>query len=122
MFCLKTSLRTIPSSQCHRHLSITSEGKNREPTSEKIKFARAKVRIHVILESVYKTLLLRHTNFSSQVGDFVQSEPQHENPFTSDGFLQSYLSRLLPREAEHVIRSDLQSFGDRCASEIQVQG
>ena len=40
---------------------------------------------------------------------------------TSDGFLQSYLARLLPREAGHFIRSDLQTFGDRCASEIQVQ-
>ena len=66
-------------------------------------------------------LTLKAFIFSSfKVGEFVQCDPQHENPFTSDSFLQSYLSRLLPREAEHMIRSDLESFGDRCASEIQV--
>lgn len=101
MFCLKSSLRTIPISQCHRQLSVTSAKSNRGPTTseeKELKFARAKV------------------------GDFVQSEPQHENPFTSDGFLQSYLARLLPREAEQFIRSDLENFGDRCASEIQALG
>ena len=50
MFLLKSSLRTIPISQCRRQLSITSVEKNRGPTTlEEIKFARAKVRIHVYL-------------------------------------------------------------------------
>ena len=55
-----------------------------------------------------------------KVGNFVQSEPQHENPFTSDSFLQSYLSRLLPQEIQTVIRPDLEMFGEKCATNIQV--
>ena len=55
-----------------------------------------------------------------QVGDFVLKEPQHENPFTSDSFLQSTLARLVPQEAATLIASDLSTFGQRCASEIQV--
>ena len=55
MFLLKSSLRTIPISQCRRQLSITSVEKNRGPTTlEEIKFARAKVRIHVYLQGVSK--------------------------------------------------------------------
>lgn len=62
-------------------------------------------------------------NFSrAKVGNFVQSEPQHENPFTSDSFLQSYLSRLLPQEIQTVIRPDLEMFGEKCATNIQVLG
>ena len=55
-----------------------------------------------------------------QVGNFVQSEPCHENPFLSDKFLATYLARVLPREVLTDIKSDLERFGERCATEIQV--
>ena len=63
------------------------------------------------------------SNFArAKVGDFVQCEPRHENSFTSDSFLQSYLARQVPREAAQLIAADLATFGQRCASEIQVLG
>ena len=58
----------------------------------------------------------------AKVGDFVQCEPRHENSFTSDSFLQSYLARQVPREAAQLIAADLATFGQRCATEIQVLG
>ena len=68
------------------------------------------------------TLIIFISSFflTFKVGNFVQSEPQHENPFTSDSFLQSYLSRLLPQEIQTVIRPDLKMFGEKCATNIQV--
>ena len=67
MFCLKTSLRTVPISQRHRQLFVTSAKNNRGPTTseeQELKFARAKVRIRVlyIIYSVvsYMALLLTH--------------------------------------------------------------
>ena len=57
-----------------------------------------------------------------QVGEFVQLEPRHENSFSSDSFLQSYLARVLPAQLLDTIRPDLNNFGLRCATEIQVLG
>ena len=57
-----------------------------------------------------------------QVGEFVQWEPRHENSFSSDSFLQSYLARVLPAELLDDIRPDLTNFGLRCATDIQVLG
>lgn len=57
-----------------------------------------------------------------QVGEFVQLEPRHENIFTSDGFLQSYLARLVPAQLLADIRPDLINFGLRCATEVEVLG
>ena len=48
-----------------------------------------------------------------QVGEFVQWEPRHENSFSSDSFLQSYLARVLPAELLDDIRPDLTNFGLR---------
>ena len=59
---------------------------------------------------------------TDQVGEFVQWEPRHENSFSSDSFLQSYLSRVLPAQLLDTIRPDLNNFGLRCATEIQVLG
>jgi len=58
----------------------------------------------------------------AKVGNFVQSEPWHENPFLSDKFLATYLARVLPGEVLTDIKSDLERFGERCATEIQVLG
>ena len=56
-----------------------------------------------------------------QVGEFVQWEPRHENSFSSDGFLQSYLKRVMPPQLLQSITSDLTNFGQRCATDIQVE-
>lgn len=57
-----------------------------------------------------------------QVGEFVQCEPRHENSFTSDSFLQSYLRRVVPGHILETIRPDLNNFGHRCATDVQVLG
>lgn len=58
----------------------------------------------------------------AKVGEFVQCEPWHENSFTSDSFLQSYLRRVVPGHILDTISPDLNNFGHRCATDIQVLG
>ncbi|XP_023332760.1 acyl-CoA dehydrogenase family member 11 [Eurytemora carolleeae] len=55
-------------------------------------------------------------------GDFVQAEPQHQNSWTSDGFLQSYFKLNLPKEIFNQIEPDLTRFGGRCADDIWKLG
>ena len=57
-----------------------------------------------------------------EVGEFVQAEPRHENSFSSDSFLQSYLARVLPVSLLDNIRPDLERFGVRCATDIEALG
>jgi hypothetical protein len=63
------------------------------------------------------------TKFSrAKVGSFIQEEPQHENAFLSDAFLQSYLKRTLPKDLMDSIELDLTRFGERCATDIYALG
>jgi len=64
-----------------------------------------------------------HENFAkAKVGNFVQEEPQHENSFTSDTFLQSFLRRTVPKDIMDAIEPDLTRFGERCATDIYALG
>ena len=58
----------------------------------------------------------------SKFGSFVQAEPQHENTFTSDAFLQSYLRRVIHKDLLDSIEADLTRFGERCATDIHALG
>jgi len=58
----------------------------------------------------------------AKVGKFVQSEPQHENSFSSDDFLQSFLKRTIPKDIMDRIEPDLTRFGERCATDIYALG
>lgn len=55
---------------------------------------------------------------SARHGDFIQAEPRHENAWSSDEFLQSYLRRLLPTDLLGQIEPDLNRFGERVAGDI----
>jgi len=58
-------------------------------------------------------------NFSfAKHGNFLQAEPKHQNSYTSDGFLQSYLRVHMPKEILSNIEPDLDRFGHECAHEI----
>lgn len=68
-------------------------------------------------------------------GDFRQEAPRHENSWSSDWVLQSFLNRHLPKEvleetvlfqtAAQVlagVAGDLQRWGERCATEVWALG
>ena len=77
----------------------------------------------VKLSSHQKDATNPHENFSrANVGKFVQPEPHHENAFTSDSFLQSYLRRVIPKDIMDTIEPDLSMFGERCATDIYALG
>ena len=74
-------------------------------------------------QNVRKEKINSESKFSrAKVGNFIQAEPEHENSFTSDVFLQSYLRRALPKDVLDSIEPDLTSFGMKCATEIFALG
>ncbi|XP_078361847.1 acyl-CoA dehydrogenase family member 11-like isoform X2 [Oculina patagonica] len=59
---------------------------------------------------------------ASRRGSFFQEAPRLGNQFSGDLFLQSYLKRILPNEVLQEIRSDLEQFGHRVATDINSMG
>ena len=57
---------------------------------------------------------------AARLGGFTQAEPHHENPFSSDAFLQSYLRRIIPQDLFDSLEPDLTSFGHECATTYQA--
>ena len=127
MFCLKSSLRTIPISQCHRQLSVTSAKTNRGPTTseeQELKFARAKVRIRVLFiysEVSDMALLLTHTNFSHPRLEILYNRSlstkirSHQTDFynrTWQDFYQGRLNSLLDQTSRTLVTDVPQRF--RC--------
>lgn len=51
-------------------------------------------------------------------GGFTLAPPEHQNSYTSDGLLQSYLKHHIPHEIFTSLEPDLIRFGGRCAGEI----
>ncbi|XP_034397273.1 acyl-CoA dehydrogenase family member 11-like isoform X1 [Cyclopterus lumpus] len=56
---------------------------------------------------------------TAKIGSFFQQRPVLKNPFLEDALLRGYLRRHLPQEAS---LSDLCSFGERIANEVDVWG
>jgi len=62
-------------------------------------------------------------NFSfAKHGSFTQPQPQHQNSWTSDGFLKSYMRSNLPQDVCQQIEPDLTRFGERTATDIYTLG
>ena len=81
---------------------------------------------HISVESKDTELYDANTTPSSfaraKVGGFHQAEPQHENTFTSDAFLQYYMKRIIPTDFFDSIELDLARFGEHCATDYQALG
>jgi len=56
---------------------------------------------------------------AAKYGGFTQAGPQHENPFSSDAFLQSFLRRIIPQDLFDSLEPDLTRFGHDCATKYQ---
>eukprot|EP00088_Acartia_fossae_P033683 TRINITY_DN34511_c0_g1_i2.p1 TRINITY_DN34511_c0_g1~~TRINITY_DN34511_c0_g1_i2.p1 ORF type:complete len:627 (-),score=103.98 TRINITY_DN34511_c0_g1_i2:156-2036(-) len=67
---------------------------------------------------VQSSTLGAHNFAFAKHGDFIQVEPEHQNSYTSDSFLQSYLRHNIPSEVMNSIDTDLTQFGGKCAHEI----